>query len=186
MFHYAGAFDAALLYRDFLEKYGTPDHRRRWDEFHASISLTPAQKDLLASFVREMKVVVMAGAWCGDCVSQCPIFEHFAAASPCLKIRYVDRDDSSGLSAELMTCGAARVPAVVFLSEDGQFCGRAGDRTLAKYRSLIRNLGGASCSPGLNVDTDLTAAVVQDWLNEFERVQWMLRTSSRLRQLHGD
>jgi len=28
--------------------------------------------------------------------------------------------------------------------------------------------------------------VVQDWLNEFERVQWILRTSGRLRKLHND
>ena len=29
-------------------------------------------------------------------------------------------------------------------------------------------------------------AVVQDWLNEFERVQWILRLSPRLRRLRGD
>jgi len=28
--------------------------------------------------------------------------------------------------------------------------------------------------------------VLQEWLDEFERVQWMLRLSPRLRQLHGD
>jgi hypothetical protein len=30
------------------------------------------------------------------------------------------------------------------------------------------------------------AQIVQDWLNEFERVQWMLRLSPRLRKIHGD
>jgi hypothetical protein len=30
------------------------------------------------------------------------------------------------------------------------------------------------------------AAVTQDWLDEFERVQLLLRLSSRLRQKHGD
>ena len=28
--------------------------------------------------------------------------------------------------------------------------------------------------------------ITQDWLNEFERMQLMLRFSGRLRQLHGD
>ncbi|WP_437204255.1 thioredoxin family protein [Planctomicrobium sp. SH664] len=185
MINYADAFAAAYPYTAFLEKYGTEEQRRRWADFHASIALTQAQQALLASFTREMKVLVLAGAWCGDCVNQCPIFEHFAAASPLIQIRYADRDDS-GLASELTTCGGARVPAVVFLSEDGQFCGRAGDRTLSKYRSLVRNLAGASCPTGLAVADDLTADVIQDWLNEFERIQWMLRTSSRLRQLHGD
>ena len=30
------------------------------------------------------------------------------------------------------------------------------------------------------------AQVTQDWLNEFDRVQWLLRLSPRLRQKHGD
>jgi hypothetical protein len=33
---------------------------------------------------------------------------------------------------------------------------------------------------------DSIAAVVADWLEEFERVQLILRLSGRLRQLHGD
>jgi hypothetical protein len=33
---------------------------------------------------------------------------------------------------------------------------------------------------------DSIAVVVADWLEEFERVQLILRLSGRLRQLHGD
>jgi thiol-disulfide isomerase/thioredoxin len=186
MLDFAAHFETALPYEQFLQQYGTEEHRRRWNDFHASLSLTGDQRDLLASFVREMKVLVLAGAWCGDCVNQCPIFEHFAAASPRIQIRYADRDAVPELTEALKTCGGARVPAVVFLSEDGQFCGRYGDRTLSKYRAIMQNVGGASCPTGLTPADDLTAAVVQDWLDEFERIQWMLRTSPRLRQRHGD
>lgn len=186
MFDYAAKFERSLPYDLFLERYGTPEHHRRWRDFHESISLTDAQRALLGSFVREMKVVVMAGTWCGDCVNQCPIFDHFQRACPKIQVRYADRDDNPDLAAELTTCGGARVPTVVFLSEDGYVCGRYGDRTLSKYRAQIQQVGGVSCPTGLHVETDLTAAVVQDWLDEFERIQWMLRTSSRLRQLHGD
>ncbi|SFI17618.1 thioredoxin family protein [Planctomicrobium piriforme] len=184
--NYAAAFDTALPYLAFMQKYGTAEHRRRWDDFGSSISLTDAQQSLLGSFTREMKVLVMAGTWCGDCVNQCPIFEKFAAASPCIQLRYADRDDSPELAAALGTCGGARVPAVVFLSEDGHVCGRYGDKTLSKYRAAVKSLTGASCATGLGGADNLTSAVIQDWLNEFERIQWMLRTSSRLRQLHGD
>ncbi len=183
---YSAQFDQAHSYQDFLKKYATPEQERRWSDFYDSVTLTDEQQTLLKSFVREMKVLVMAGAWCGDCVNQCPIFEHFAAINPLIKVRFADRDDSPELSEELKTCGGARVPAIVFLSEDGQFCGRAGDRTLSKYRSVMAELGGATCPTGLAADAELTTAVIQDWLNEFERIQWMLRTSSRLRQLHGD
>lgn len=185
--NYAAAFETGHPYQEFLTRYGTAEQQRRWANFYDSIQLTQAQKDLLASFTREMKVLVMAGAWCGDCVNQCPMFEHFAAATPKLQIRYVDRDADPAISSALMTCGGTRVPAVVFMSEDGQFCGRYGDKTLSRYRHSVSKLVGESCSTGLPQGEEaLNSAVLQDWLDEFERIQWMLRTSSRLRQLHGD
>jgi hypothetical protein len=98
-----------------------------------------------------------------------------------------DRDADSDLAAELKLCGGARVPVVVFLSEDGQFLGLHGDRTLSKYRQLAKDQLGPSCPTGLVVpDQSLLAAVTQDWLNEFERLQLMLRLSPRLRAMHGD
>jgi hypothetical protein len=33
---------------------------------------------------------------------------------------------------------------------------------------------------------ELQAAVVQDWLDEFERIHWIVRLSARLREKHGD
>ena len=35
-------------------------------------------------------------------------------------------------------------------------------------------------------EQSLLESVTQEWLNEFERIQLMLRTSGRLRKLHGD
>lgn len=181
---YGAKLIGGLTYDDFLGRYGSESDQRRWNDFHSQVSLSDEQKSLLGSFVREMQVLVMAGAWCGDCVNQCPIFDHFARATDKIQLRFFDRDDNPDLAAALQTCGAPRVPAVVFLAEDGAFCGRAGDRTLAKYRLMASSLIGAACSTGIH--DSLTDAVVQEWLDEFERIQWMLRTSSRLRQLHGD
>jgi hypothetical protein len=187
---YAAKFDEGLTYADFLARYGSDEHRRRWAALHAQVKLTASQRELLAGFRREMKVLCLAGAWCGDCVNQCPIFDHFAAATPRVAVRYLDRDDHPELAQALRICGGARVPVVVFLSEDGQFCGLCGDRTLAKYRQIaaqqIGAQAGASCPTGIGAEASLLEAVTQDWLNEFERVQWMLRVSPRLRQLHGD
>lgn len=187
MADFAAPFKLGLSYDQFLAKFGTDEHRRRWANVHAAIQLTDAQRELLASFRRQMKVICLAGAWCGDCVNQCPIFDHFARSTSNLEVRYHDRDASADLAAELKICGGGRVPVVVFLSEDGQFVGLYGDRTLAKYRRMAADQLGASCPTGLVVpDASLTAAVVQEWLNEFERVQLLLRISPRLRQLHGD
>jgi len=182
--NFGDKYSAGLTYDEFLARYANPSEKQRWDDFHQQVTLTDEQKTLLNSFTRDMQVLVMAGAWCGDCVNQCPIFDHFARQNERIQVRYFDRDDNLDLGDALQTCGAARVPAVVFLAEDGAFCGRAGDRTLSKYRQMVSSLAGAACSTG--VPDDLTAAIVQDWLDEFERIQWMLRTSGRLRTKHGD
>src|SRR5690242_13521021 len=114
-FDYAAAFEQGLPYQAFLDRYATPEQRRRWDALYAQVKLSAAQRELLTGFRREMKVVCLAGAWCGDCVNQCPIFDHFAAATPKLQIRYLDRDDHADVAGELRICGGARVPVVVLL-----------------------------------------------------------------------
>jgi hypothetical protein len=187
MFDYAAKFDAGLKYRAFLETHGTEEHRRRWAGVYEAVELTAAQRDLLSGFKRHMKVLCLAGAWCGDCVNQCPIFERFAEATRRLDIRYYDRDVHPDLATELKICGGARVPVVVFLAEDGEQVGWYGDRTLSKYRQLARDQLGPSCPTGIGApDKSLLAAVTQDWLDEFERVHLLLRLSSRLREKHGD
>ncbi len=180
-------FAAGLPYTEFLTKHGSDEHRRRWADLHGRIQLTEAQRQLVASFQREMKVLCLAGAWCGDCVNQCPIFDHFASANERIQIRYLDRDTHPELAAELKVCGGARVPVVVFASEDGFEVGRYGDRTLSKYRKIAADQLGPSCPTGLvPPEQQLLEAVTQDWLDEFERAQLILRTSARLRQLHND
>ncbi len=187
MFDFNAKFSQGLSYDDFLARHGTEEHRRRWTAMHETVQLTDAQSQLLKSFLREMKVLCFAGAWCGDCVNQCPIFDHFARLAPVVQLRYFDRDAHPDLAAELKICGGARVPVLVFLSEDGQMVSWYGDRTLAKYRRMAADQLGPACPTGIAPPSaDLTAAVVQDWLDEFERVQLLLRMSSRLRQLHGD
>mgnify|MGYP003336701126 FL=1 len=180
-------WDSGVSYSAFLDKYATAEQRRRWNDFHARVVLTAAQQELLSSFRREMKVLIVAGAWCGDCIQQCPIFDHFAKHAPTIQIRYFDRDDHPDLADLLSICGGRRVPSLLFLAEDGAPCGRYGDRTLSKYRDIAKGLDGAFCPTGLIAPAEsLLESVIQDWLNEFERIQLMLRTSPRLREKHGD
>lgn len=180
-------FADALPLPEFLAKHGSATDRSRWDAAHAATQLTDAQRLLLGKFTRETNVLVLAGAWCGDCVSQCPAFEWFAEAAPVLKVRYLDRDIHAEVQEALQINGGNRVPVAVFFSEDGYEVSRYGERTLAKYRSLASQLSGETCATGLVKSTDpLQVQIVQDWLNEFERVQWILRLSARLRKKHGD
>jgi hypothetical protein len=180
-------FQAGLSYADFLARYANEGQKQRWRQIHGQVALTPAQRELLAAFRRPMKVLCLAGAWCGDCINQCPIFEHFATAAPVIQVRYLDRDDHADVQRELQINGGNRVPVLVFFSEDGYEVARHSERTLSKYRQMMRDQAGDSCPTGIAMPGDsLLVQVTQDWLHEFERVQWLLRLSPRLRQLHGD
>jgi hypothetical protein len=180
-------YDAALSYDDFLTRHGTPQDRTRWDVVKQRVHLTEEQIRLLKTFNRTMKVMVLAGAWCGDCANNVPIFECFAANAPGIQLCYLDRDAYPDVQQELTINGGNRVPVVVFFSEDGHEVGRYGERTLSTYRRLVasevRELrAGASA---VSAEQQL-ADVVADWLREFERIQYILRLSPRLRRLHGD
>ena len=180
-------FERGMAYEAFLSKYADDEQRRRWGALHSQITLTAGQKELLHGFRRLMKVFVVAGTWCGDCVDQCPIFAHFAAENDRIQLRFFDRDDCADLARELSICGAPRVPSVLFLSEDNFACGFYGDRTLSKYRQIVAEGFGPACPTGLVPPTKgLLESVIQDWLDEFERIQLLLLTSGRLRKLHGD
>lgn len=180
-------FAEGLSYTGFLDRHGTADHCRRWAAVHQQVELTGEQTALLASFTRRMNVLCLAGAWCGDCVEQCPIFQRFAEASPRIDLRFLDRDAHPGMQESLAINGGHRVPVLVFLSEDFCECARYGERTLSRYRDLVARQLGPSCPTGIVApDKPLLAAVTAEWLAEFERIQWMLRLSPRLRQKHGD
>lgn len=181
------AFNAALPYAEFLDRHATPEQRARWNGFQEQVSLTPPQQELLKGFVRKMPVLVLAGAWCGDCVNQCPIFTRFAEATPQIDLRFLDRDAQPEIAAHLTVCGGQRVPVAMFLSEDFHPVVFHGDRTLAAYRRAVEEQLGSSCPTGLVAPAEeAITAVVADWLDVFERVQLILRLSGRLRKLHGD
>jgi thiol-disulfide isomerase/thioredoxin len=172
---------------EFLARYGKPADLARWERAKAATTLTDAQRQLLGKFTRKMNVLALAGAWCGDCIAQCPAFDRFAEAAPGITVRYLDRDDHADVQQELRINGGDRVPVAVFFSEDGFEVARYGERTLARYRQLAEQLTGESCPTGIVKSSDpVQAQVVQDWLDEFERVQWILRLSPRLRRVHDD
>ena len=135
-----------------------------------------------------MPVLCLAGAWCGDCINQCPIFDHFARAAPgAIDLRFLDRDARPEVREALAINGGHRVPVVVLLSEDFQEVARYGDRTLSRYRQLAVEQLGPSCPTGLvPPDDDADGPVVAEWLDQFERAQLMLRLSPRLREKYGD
>ena len=180
-------FAEGLSYRDFLAKHATPDQQKRWQAVYDSVTLTADQRELLGGFVREMRVLCIAGAWCGDCVNQCPILARIAEQNPRIVVRFVDRDVQAAAQEAAMMNGGRRVPAVIFLSEDDYECGRYGDRTLATYRQMAADRLGPACPTGIvPPGPALLTAATAEWLGQFERNQLMLRLSKRLTEKHAD
>ena len=174
-------------YEDFLERYGTEDQRRRWAAVDALVHLTPAQRQVVEGFGRDMHVFCLAGAWCGDCVNQGPILRQIAAASPRVHLYFGDREADPAVRDALAINGGSRVPIAVFLSEDWQVCAVQGDRVVAFYRQMAADRLGPSCPTGiLPPGPALLAEAMEQWVTEFERVQLMLRLTGRLRERHGD
>lgn len=179
--------DAALTYDDYVAT-GTDAHQAAWRDFHAQVQLTERQHALIASFTRDLTLLVSSGTWCGDCVQQVPMLDHIARANPeRITLKCVDRDEHAELAKHLSICGGLRVPIVLILNEDQDLLAFAGDRTLARYRALAAKQLGASCPlPGAPVPPDEIAATLQDWIDEFERAQLIARLSTKLRQRHSD
>ena len=181
------AFAAALPYAGFLDRHASPAQRSRWDAMHGRIRLEPDQLGLLGGFARRMPVLVMAGAWCGDCVNQCTMFDHFAHASPALDLKFVDRDASAEVADALSINGGHRVPVALFLSEDFDEVARYGERTLSTYRRLAAEQLGPACPTGLVPPSDdATRLALGEWLDQFERAQLILRLSPKFREKYGD
>ena len=78
-----------------------------------------------------------------------------------------------------------RVPVTWFMAEDFEPVSRIGDRTLSRYRSMARKVlgdGAVQAAPPV----DPVRAVLDEVLDEFERVQLLLRLSPRWREKYGD
>jgi hypothetical protein len=185
--YFSEKFSAALSYNDYLQT-GTDEQRRRWQQVYDAAKLTDPQTTLLHGFVRQMNLLIISGIWCGDCVQQCPLIARIAEANPqTISLRLVDRDQHRDLIDAFRVNGGDRVPVVLFLAEDFEFCSAFGDRTINRYRAFAKKYLGPACPTGIvGPDQDELTATLADWLAEIERIQLMLRISPRLRQKHGD
>jgi thiol-disulfide isomerase/thioredoxin len=185
--YFSDRFASGLPYDGYLAN-GSEEQRRRWNQVYDAARLTDAQTQLVGGFVREMKILVFSGIWCGDCVEQCPLIYRIAQVNPGkIDLRFIERPRDGELIPELRINGGNRVPVVLFLSEDNQWCATAGDRTIHRYRALAVRKLGPLCPTGIMApEKEEIEATLGDWVNEIERVQLMLRLTPRLRLQYED
>ncbi len=184
-----GRFDQGVDYAS-LVALGEPEgHRPPWDQRYAQLTLTNQQDALIKSFAREMNVLCMTGTWCGDCALQGSAMARIAQANPDrIHLRFIPRsEDHAPLITKAQINAGFRVPVTWFMAEDFEPVAVFGDRTLSRYRAMARTQlpdGGATVVA--EPPADPVRAVLDEVLDEFERVHILLRLSARLRQKHGD
>ncbi|RME58108.1 MAG: thiol reductase thioredoxin [Candidatus Dadabacteria bacterium] len=182
-------FEKALPYEDFLATYDKDGvYTQKWKSYEDSFSLNSDQQQLIKSFIRNLNILVLCGVWCGDCARQVPMLRVIEKANEkYIHLRLIDRDENQELQDELRLHGGCRVPFAVFLSEEFYEVSRFGDRTLTAYRRKARAEVGPACDAGVvKPSPEELQQELQEWLNEVERVQLILRTSPYLRALYGD
>lgn len=177
-------------YLEFVADGEAEGHHLKWNKRYDELELDAEQLELVKSFTRQMNVLCLTGHWCGDCALQGAAMGRIAEANPLIDLRFIPRAEEHGdLIVPSQINGGYRVPVSWFLAEDYELVSWFGDRTLSRYRSLAKKaFGEGSGKPGCNSPrpNDPVREVLREVLEEFERVQLLLRLSGRLREKHGD
>ncbi|MBT8485822.1 MAG: thiol reductase thioredoxin [Phycisphaerales bacterium] len=182
-----GKFQTAVPYAAFVA-LGAPDgHDHAWRQRYEQLALDAEQQNLTGGFTRAMKVLCLTGTWCGDCALQGAAMQRVAEAAPNVELRFLLRtEEHADLIVPNQINGGFRVPVTWFMAEDFEPVSRMGDRTLSRYRSMARKTLGPAAPVVASPPADPVRAVLGEVLDEFERVQLVLRLSPRLRERHGD
>lgn len=180
-FDTAEPYDAFVAGADMMQQ-------STWHERHGQLALDDTQQTLVGGFTRSMRILCLTGRWCGDCALQGAALARIAEASNGrIDLRFLERSDATAaLAVASMINAGTRVPVTWVIAEDGAPAARMGDRTLSRYRSMARKALGEASNVHSQPPVDPVREVLGEVLQEVERVQWMLRLSPRLRQLHGD
>lgn len=185
---WSAGWGEATSYESYLEG-SDPKRAANWENLSVRIPpLSQEHKTRLQDHARELNVLMVSGVWCGDCVRQGPMIRQITdACDDSVSLRVIDRDQNPALRDEVRVMGAARVPVVVFLSEDFHEVGRFGDRMLQTYRRKAATEIGAACAvPTAELPPEELAAERDEWVDIFERMLLMVRLAPPLRQRHGD
>ena len=182
-------FEQGFPYDQFVALGQPHGHDGQWHQRHRQLELSDAQQALVAGFTRRINVICLTGTWCGDCALQGAAMQRIAEANPAMiQLRFLMRDDTNAemIVANQLNAGF-RVPITYFCAEDFEPVSRIGDRTLSRYRSMARKqLPEGAATVLAPPPADPVRTVLEEVLDELERVHLLLRMSPRLREAHSD
>lgn len=182
-------FQQGVSYAEFVKLAKAEGQHMPWEQRYEQLALDESQAALVGGFTRKMHVLCLTGTWCGDCALQGSAMQRIAEANPDLiDLRFLLRsEEHAELVVNAQINAGFRVPVSWFLAEDFEPVSFFGDRTLSRYRSMARKAIGPEVEHVLpDPPADPVREVLKEVLDEFERVQLLLRLSGRLREKHGD
>lgn len=137
-----------LDYFAWLATAEKPEHATAIDAARLGLNLPDAAHAALQKLAKPVRVVAIAEPWCGDVRRHVPVLQRLADASAGrLTVRYVRRDDPSGIFARNLTNGGEAIPRFVFLSSDHVETGTWGPMPAAA-RALVARGKAANDIPG--------------------------------------
>jgi len=182
-------YQAGMPYHEFVQSGESEGHHMKWHQRYEALALDDAQKQLVQSFTREMYIITLTGTWCGDCALQGAALARIVEGNPDkIHLRFLPRDPHADMMVKLKINGGFRVPVTFFCAEDFEPIRVFGDRTLSRYRAMAANACGPKCPPmgSTGLPNDPVRTVLQEMIDETERVHLVCRTSARLCVIHGD
>ena len=180
-------FEQGMPYADFVASGEPEGHHMQWHERFGRLALNEEQTALVKGFTRQINVLCMTGTWCGDCALQGSAMARIAETNPLVDLKFLPRaDEHADLIVPAKINDGFRVPVTWFMSEDFAFVSMFGDRTLSRYRSIARKALGPTAIVVAQAPEDPIREVLNEVLEEFERVHLLLRLSGRLREKHQD
>lgn len=180
-------FEQGMPYADFVASGEPEGHHMQWHERFGRLALNEEQTALVKGFTRQINVLCMTGTWCGDCALQGSAMARIAETNPLVTLKFLPRaDEHADLIVPAKINDGFRVPVTWFMSEDFAFVSMFGDRTLSRYRSIARKALGPAAIVVAQAPEDPVREVLNEVLEEFERVHLLLRLSGRLREKHQD
>ena len=108
-------YEAGAEWENWLKESGrrAESLQSRYD----AVELSEEDERFLRGVKREVHILCLSEAWCGDCIRQVPVCARMCAENKNLKLRIIGRDDHLEVMERYLFNGVAVVPVFVFFNE---------------------------------------------------------------------
>lgn len=108
-------WEAGQHFGDWLKACEAPQ-RDEMERIYKDVVLSPEDAHTLHDIQRNVHILAISEAWCGDVRRHTPVVARMCAAGANLHLRVVDKETKPELMARFLTNAAEAIPVFVFLN----------------------------------------------------------------------